>query len=91
MIAISIRQYPTTKKRDDQAECELSAGGLGLSVARSRLVQFVTMRTTITSRVAEVEPKPNVERQRSTNARPEDARAPRAAGSSGVALAARRD
>jgi len=91
MIAISIRQYPTTKKRDDQTECESSAGGLGLSVAWSRLVRFVTMRMTVTSRVAEVEPKPNVERQRSANARAEDARAPRAAGSSGVALAARRD
>ena len=90
MIAISIRQYPTTS-RDDQAERELSAGGLGLSVAWSRLVQFVTMRTTVTSRVAEAEPKPNVERKRSANARAEDARAPGAAGSGGVALAARRD
>ena len=91
MIAISIRQYPTTKKRDDQTECELSAGGLGLSVAWSRLVRFVTMRMTVTSRVAEVEPKPNVERERSANARPEDARAPLAAGLGVVSLAARRD
>jgi hypothetical protein len=90
MIAISIRQYPTTS-RDDQAERELSAGGLGLSVPWSRLVQFVTMRTTVTRGVAEVEPKPIVERRRSANARPDDARAPRAAGSGGVALAARRD
>jgi len=90
MIAISIRQYPTTS-RDDQAECELSAGGFGLCVPWSRLVRFVTMRTTVTSRVAEAEQKPNVERQRSANARPEDARAPLAAGSAGVALAARRD
>ena len=90
MIAISIRQYPTTS-RDDQAGCELSAGGLGLCVPWSRLVRFVTMRTTATSRVAEAEQKPNVERQRSADAWPDGARAPRAAGSGGVALAARRD
>ena len=90
MIAISIRQYPTTS-RDDQAERELNARGLGLSVPWSRLVQLVTMRTTVTRGVAEVEPKPIVERQRSANARPEDVRAPRAAGSDGVVRAARRD
>jgi hypothetical protein len=42
-------------------------------------------------RAAEAERKPNVERLRSANLRSNDARAPRAAGSGGVALAARRD
>jgi len=87
MIAISLRQSPTTS-RDDQAERALSAGCLGLSVPWSRLVQFVTMRTTVTRGVAEVEPKPIVERQRSADARPDDACFSR---SGGVALAARRD
>jgi hypothetical protein len=90
MIAVSIRQYPTTSP-DDKAERELGGGGLGLSVPWSRLVQFVTMRTTVTRGVAEVGPKPIVERQRSADARPDDARIPRVAGFDGVALVVRRD
>jgi len=90
MIAISVRQYPTTSWASS-AERALGAGGVGLSVPWSRSVQSATMRTTVTRGVAEVEPKPVVERQRCANARPDDARIPRAASAGGVALAARRD
>lgn len=90
MIAISVRQYPTTSW-DGQAERALSAGGVGLSVRWSRFVQFAAMRTSVTRGVVEVEPKPVVERRRCANPRPDDARAARAAGSGGVSLAARRD
>ena len=90
MAAISIRQYPTTS-RDDQAERDLSADDAGLSVPWSRLLRLAKMTTPVTRRVGEVEPKHVVERLRSANARPDGARAPRAAGSGGVSLAARRD
>jgi len=90
MNAISFRQYPTTSL-PGQAGRELRVGSVGLSVPWSRLVSFVTKRTTVMRRAAEAERKPNVERLRSANLRSNDARAPRAAGSGGVALAARRD
>jgi len=90
MAAISIPQYPTTS-RDDLAERELSVDDAGLSVPWSRLLRLAKMRTPVTRRIGEVEPKSNVERQRSANAWLDDAAAPRAAGSNDVSLAARRD
>jgi hypothetical protein len=90
MIAISVRQYPTTSW-DGQAKRELSVGDVGLSVPWSRLVQFATMRTPVTRGFAEVESKLVAERQRCANPQPDDARALRAVGSGGVSLAARRD
>jgi len=90
MIAISVRQYPTTSW-DGQAGRALSVGGVGLSVRWSHFVQSVTIGTTVTRRVVEVEPKLVAERRRCANPRPDDARVARAAGSGGVSLAARRD
>ena len=90
MAAISIRRYPMMS-RDDQAERDSSVDDAGLSVPWARLLRLAKMTTRVTRRVGEVEPKPVVERQRSANARPDDARAPRAAVAGGVSLAARRD
>jgi hypothetical protein len=90
MIAISLRQYPTSW--DGQAERASSGGGVDPSILRSHLVQLATMRTTLTRGVAQVEPKKAVvERRRCAYIRLDDARAPRAARFGGVSLAAQRD
>jgi hypothetical protein len=90
MIAISVQPYPTTRW-NGRAERASSASGVGLFVPWSRSAPLATMKTTLRCGMAEAEPKPNVERQRSANPGPDGARAPRAASSSGVAFAARRD